>query len=335
MNSHKVNRDLAAPRLLRPANDSLVRDEPGQVSEALLRRLPDEMRGSAVMPTARLAMDPEWLLDELELRLTRCAFDTLPTGPTMRTGGVRHLGASLHHIAWQETRGWWNTHQLANADDQVHASILRTLLERSSKFLAWAAVPLIQGHLRRHVGIEQVTQIVSWVTSPEPAELVVRDAIALNLLVPWLQTQAESDVCAMFLELCHDGDAARTRLGVVSLAAYVRGSNPTSDETVDVALDVCWQLGAHVDPETAMSIGWLLKELIVRHHERVLPILMVHIQGLSRQAMRTAVEGLPRETRARLTNEWRGNIRHSASHAMPSGGARSGGRPRVLRRKFS
>lgn len=274
-----------------------------------LRRPFENLRGSAVMPVAKVNLEPEWILDELELRMTRCMLDGLPLAPTIRMGVVRPIGESLHRIAKVETHAWWNTHRLSDVDETTRSSILQTMFERSPRFLAWAAVPLVEQLWGRPLQVDQLMRLIHWITAPEPVEQVVRDAVALGIVSPWFASQTEAKIREIFEHLCRGGNLPQTRLALVAMAAYVRDQDSPSSELLGVALEACWRLADHVEPNTAMSVGWLLKELVARDEELVLPTLIDRIQNLSRQAMRTAIERLPRELRVRLTARWSGRER--------------------------
>jgi hypothetical protein len=275
----------------------------GAWEESVNRDFEDTM-ASQVIPSARVVIDPNWLLDDLELRLTRCSPPVSPMAGQPRIGAVLPAGELLHRIAGNETRGWWNEHGLAEATGAEHSRILGSMLERSPRFLAWAAVPLVAGYLNDPLDRELLLRLVEWVTTPEPAERVVRDAVALCLVLPWLEQQSAIEVKETLVSLCRSDDSAQVRMGLLSAAAYVREQSSVDVELQRAVLDQCWSLGNRADPETAMSVGWLLKELLNRDQQHVFPELLSRVHGLCRQAMRTAVERLPRGLRVRLTAEW-------------------------------
>ncbi|HEY5955000.1 MAG TPA: hypothetical protein VIV60_00555, partial [Polyangiaceae bacterium] len=136
----------------------------------------DECAGSAVMPAAMVVVDLDWLLDELELRLTRCVYDTPALAIGRRVGPSLAAGESLHRAAESETQAWWDEHGLAEADGRVQVKIVTVLLERSPQFLAWGAVPLLTKYLTHPLELEFVEQLVGWVTEPDPADRMIRDA---------------------------------------------------------------------------------------------------------------------------------------------------------------
>jgi hypothetical protein len=267
-------------------------------------RSSENIAGSAVMAAAKIVVDPDQLLDELELRLTRCTVAGAPVTGQLRIGAVLAVGELLHRIAGSETRSWWNEHRLSELDQQVQMRLLDAMLARSPCYLAWGAVPLVAGYLHGLVDAEILMRLVEWVTAPEPVERVVRDVVALELVVPWLEQQPETQVKAVLVGLCQTEDRTKVRMGLMAAAAYVRGQERVDIDLQRALLDICWSRGKRVEPETAMSVGWVLRELADKGRELVLPELQENVQLLSRQAMRAAVERLPRELRMQLTFKW-------------------------------
>jgi hypothetical protein len=264
----------------------------------------DEGLGSAVMRTATVIVDLDWLLDELELRLTRCVYDAPTVTMGCRNGPTPVAGESLHRAAEAETQAWWEEHRLADADERVHLKVLSVLLERSPQFLAWSAVPLLTRHLTYPVDSDFVDRLIEWVTAPLAADRMVRDGIALSILAPWLQQHGVTEVTSKFRAWSRSNDGPRVRLALTAMAAYVHNVNVIAPEVVDCALGVCWSLAPEIEPDTAMSVGWLMRELLQRDRARVLPQLSTRIHEFSRQAMRTAVERLPAASRSQLTSNW-------------------------------
>jgi hypothetical protein len=293
--------------------------------EGHVSRSVENIAGSAVMPAARIVFDPNRLLDELELRLTRCTVAGGPVTGQPRIGAILTAGELLHRIARSETRSWWNEQGLSELDPQSHARILDAMLERSPCYLAWGAVPLVAGYLDGLLDADVLLRLVEWVTVPEPTERVVRDAVALDLVVPWLEQQPETLVRETLDRLCQAEDRTKARMGLMAAAAYVRGQEEVEVVLQRALLDVCWLLGKRVEPETAMSVGWVLRELAGKGRDRVLPELRVRVHELSRQAMRVAVERLPRELRVELTSKWQSRI-HRGTHGLVAVGPPSAAR---------
>ena len=266
----------------------------------------DEGFGSAVMPTAKAVYHPDWLLDELELRLTRC----VPTlSPTLRTGTVLPAGESLHRIAEGETRGWWSEMGLVDADALTRRRIFEAMLARSPMYLGWAAVPLVSEYLHDLRSTEALLRLVRWVTSHVAVHRVVRDAIALSVVVPWLLEEEPDVVKDVILAWGLSDDLSEIRMGLMVAAAFVRDADEAVPVLERAILDVCWANAGRVDSETAVAVGWAMKQLIRRAPRRVLPEMLARVREMSRQAMRTAVEGLAVETRRQLTSQWRGRVR--------------------------
>jgi hypothetical protein len=260
--------------------------------------------GSAVMPVAKAVIDPGWLLDELELRLTRCVpEDAMTVSGHIRGGSLPH-GECLHRVASNETRGWWNEHGLAELDAQLQRHMLETMLDRSPRFLGWGAVPLMAGYWKELLDRGTVMRIVEWVTEPGEVDRVVRDAVALGLVLPWLSGQAEDAARETLSRLCQSEEPSKLRLGLLVAATYIRDRRCVDEGLRRVVLDICWSLARRVDADTATAVGWVLRELVATNEERAMPELSAHVHELSRQAMRTAVERLPMQLRSRLSSEW-------------------------------
>ncbi len=287
-----------------------------QIPEERVSRPFESFAGSAVIPVAKAIIQPDWLLDELELRLTRC----VPTpSPVLRIGSVLPAGESLHRIATFETRSWWNELGLAEMDGQAHRRILEAMLERSPLYLGWATVPLLSGYLEEFEEIDVLVRVVEWITASDSVDRMVRDAVALGVVVPWLEREDASLARQTIVSWGQSRQPAKIRMGLMAAAAYIRGASAVDPVLERALLDACWRHAPRVDTETAMAVGWTLRELLKQDPARVLPELIHRVGELSRQAMRTAVEGLPRETRAKVTSKWLERIRRGSSRAAPSG----------------
>jgi hypothetical protein len=276
------------------------------------------------MPSAKAILQPDWLLDELELRMTRCV---PAASPTLRIGTLLPAGESLHRIAATETRSWWLEMGLIESDEQTKRLILDAMLQRNPTYLAWATVPLVSGYMDDLADLSILTRVVRWVTACDDVDRVVRDAIALSVVVPWLSREDPSRVCDTILAWVRAESPAMIRMGLVAAAAYLREAKAVDLALQLAVMDACWTHASRVDTETAIAVGWTLRELLKQDAERVMPVLLSRVHELSRQAMRTAVEGLARETRVRVSSKWRQSVRTRVRLA-PSVGPNSVARTR-------
>jgi hypothetical protein len=163
-------------------------------------------------------------------------------------------------------------------------------------------------------------------------ERVVRDAITVTLLVPWLSQQAEAAAVSHLVALCEATNPARIRMGCIGLGAYVEGRASLAETVSLKAFEACLCVGARVDPETAIAAGWALREVIQRDASRLEPAFERRVGELSRQAFRTAVERRAPDVRAELTKLWtagRSRRRELGDAALLS---KSRKRPRLARR---
>lgn len=260
--------------------------------------------GSAVMPVGKPIFDPNWLLDELELRLTRYDLDRAES--QVRAGGSMMLSVAegFFRTADLETSNWWYDHGLCDADEQTQREILLSMLVRSPKQLGWAAVTLL-AHLGAHLlDSEVVVRVTRWVTSVAVTRWI-RDGVALSLIVPWFERQSEGTVIGTLVELCESENTAEIRMGLMGAAAYLRKRTEVSGSMGQTLLALCRRLASRTDAETACAVGWVLRELLTKDERRFYPELLSLANHLSRQAMRTAVERLDRERRQRVTAQWR------------------------------
>jgi hypothetical protein len=105
-------------------------------------------------------------------------------------------------------------------------------------------------------------------------------------------------------------------MGCIGLGAYMRENKPLDRKSSDFALNACISVAKRADAETAIAVGWAIRELIAKDLDRLLPVLEQKIHLLSRQAFRTAAERLERATRTRLTALWRKRRQTSRRHAV-------------------
>lgn len=294
------------------------------VREERVDRSLQDMPGSAVMPSAKAILQPDWLLDELELRMTRCV---PAASPALRIGTLLPAGESLHRIAATETRSWWLEMGLFDSDEQTHRIILDAMLKRNPTYLAWATVPLVSGYMDNLADLSVLERVVQWVTTSDDVDRVVRDAVALSVVVPWLKREDPRRSCDTILAWARSEAPAMIRMGLVAAAAYVREAKAVDQSLQRAMMDACWTHASRVDTETAIAVGWTLRELLNRDPERVMPVLLSRVHELSRQAMRTAVEGLAWETRLRVSSKWRERI-HARLQPVATVGPNSAARTR-------
>jgi hypothetical protein len=203
-------------------------------------------------------------------------------------------------------RCFWNEHRLAAWATESLVNLLNEILERPPRYLAWSLVPLLTELAPALVSKEIVERVVDWVTSGEPVERVVRDAVTMTILVKWLSSCPEEDAVRQLVALCDSVNTSRVRIGCIGLGAYLRDPTVTllRAELVDIAFAACIKASTYVDAETSLAVGWALRELLAREPDRLSVVLEKRIQSLSRQTFRTAVERLSPEVRARLTERW-------------------------------
>jgi hypothetical protein len=254
-------------------------------------------------------IDREDLLDELELRLARCAVGVTGASSAIRIGGVLSAGELAHRVARNETRAFWNEHRLSEARTAVLADFLDGLLHRNPRHLAWALVPLLGELLPRFRSDHLIARIEAFVTSEEPVGRVVRDAVTVTLLVPWLSEQAEAAAVLHLVALCEASIPERIRMGCIGLGAYLEGRASIAEAVSRRAFDACLTVGTRVDPETSVAAGWALREVIKRDTRLESPFAK-RVGELSRQAFRTAVERREPANRVRLTKLWNAGRTH-------------------------
>jgi len=260
-------------------------------------------RGSSVM-RAGSVVDREGLIDELEFRLMRCSAASVGLGPGVRSGGFLAAGEQAHRIARNETRAFWNEHRLSLASRENLTGLVEGLFARQPRYLAWSLVPLL-GELIPEAMTEQVVEaIVDWLTTGEPVDRVVRDAVTVTLLAKWLGTSTDGRAIARLVELCESTVPDQIRMGAIGIGAYVRPPTVLSPKEIERAFTACFRVATRVDVETAVAVGWAIRELIERDRELLMVQFERHVQLLSRQVFRTAVERLPQDIRARLTARW-------------------------------
>jgi len=262
---------------------------------------------------AGTVVDIDGLLDELEFRLMRCASALGAAGTSMRKGGVLTAGESAHRIARNETRSFWNEHRLAAWSDESLLQFKEEMLARPPRYLAWALVPLFAELAPNLINDDLVERIVEWIADGEPVERVVRDAVTLTILVKCLVRLPEQVAIGRLAALCDSLVPNRIRMGGIGLGAYLREPTKLSRSSIDTAFAACLRVAARADTETAVSVGWGLRELMVREPERLSLMLEKRIQLLSRQCFRTAVERLDPELRANLTERWLAHRRRHKS----------------------
>lgn len=260
--------------------------------------------GSAVMPVGKPIVDPNWLLDELELRLTR--FELARSDSQARSGSNMMLSVAegFFRTADVETSNWWHDHGLAEADEQTQREILLSMLVRSPRHLGWAVVALL-AHLGAHLlDAEIVVRVTRWVTA-EAVTRWIRDSVALSLVVPWFERQTEGAVIDTVVELCESEHTAEIRMGLMGAAAYLRKRDGVGRNLGQTMLAVCRNLADRTDAETACAVGWVLRELLAKDEQRFYPELLQLINRISRQALRTSVERLDPDRRKQATAQWR------------------------------
>lgn len=262
----------------------------------------EDLAGSAVMPKVKAVLQPDWLLDDLELRMTRCV---PAASPVLRIGTLLPAGESLHRVAAAETRSWWLEMGLSDSDEQNHRMILDALMARSPVYLGWATVPLLSGYMRELRDLAILKRMVEWVTADGYVDRLVRDAVALSVVAPWLQGEEPALARDAIETWVQSDEPAIIRMGLIVSATYAGQTTGVNRALQRTMLDACWAHASRVDSETAVAVGWALRELLRQEQERVLPEIRMRIVELSRQAMRTAVEGLSREFRVNLTLKWR------------------------------
>lgn len=253
---------------------------------------------------AGTVVDFDGLIDELEFRLIRCATGGGTTGSSLRKGGVLAAGENSHRIARSETRSFWNEHRIGVWSIDSIARLMDQILERPPRYLAWALVPILTELAPSLVNDEFVERIVDWMTDGEPVDHVVRDAFTMTILVKWLQTLPAPVAINRLVSWCDSLVIERTRLGCIGLGAFLRAATAVDRDCIDLAFAACFRVASRADVETALAVGWALRELLAREPERLGVALEQRVTLLSRQAFRTAIERLAPSTRARLSEQW-------------------------------
>lgn len=260
-------------------------------------------RGSAVMPVGS-SIDNEVLLDELELRLMRCSGANGNHRGTLRRGGLLAVGEHACAIARNETRGFWFAHRFERLSNERLVAFVEDLLTRPPRYLAWAVVPVFSELAEGLLSDDLVRRLVEWLTLQEPVERVVRDTIALSVVVKWLEQRTEEAAIGQLAAFCSSAEPDRARLGFVALASWLKRSKVTDQRSLDVAYAACIGSAKRVEPDIAPAVGWALRELLLRDGGRLIPQFERQVESLSRHTFRTAVERLPSDARLRLTKRW-------------------------------
>lgn len=261
--------------------------------------------GSAVIPAGRVVLDPNWLVDELELRLTRCDWGLGQRRFRASSDALITIAQSVQGSAGGETSSWWSDHNLGDADERIQRAILCSMFERPAQRLGWAAVTLLSDQAAHLLDAVVVRGITAWVSDGNAANRFIRDAVALRLLAIWIEDQPEKLALSMLNELCSSTSAGKIRIGLMAAAAYVRRCSGLAKALGQAAVEICRRLAARTDAETAGAVGWLLRELLRKDDNRFFPELIALCPILSRQAVRTAVERLTADRRMSALSEWR------------------------------
>lgn len=261
--------------------------------------------GSAVIPAGRVVLDPNWLLDELELRLTRCDWGLGQRRFRASSDALITIAQSYHGSADGEASSWWADHNLAGADERIQRAILCSMFERQPARLGWAAVTLLSGQGAHLLDPAMLRGVSGWVADASATTRFIRDAVALRLVGSWLEDQPDQVALAMLNELCFSENACKIRIGLMAAAGHLRRSNDLSKAFGQASLEICRHLAARTDAETAGAVGWLLRELLRKDDSRYFRELIDLCPILSRQAVRTAVERLAPDRRGSALSEWR------------------------------
>jgi hypothetical protein len=249
-------------------------------------------------------VDFDAILDELEFRLMRCSGATSHGSGTGRKGGVLAIGEHVHRIARTETKHFWNENKITTWPPESLVRLVDEMLARQPRYLSWSLVSLLTEIAPQLINDELILRTIEWISDGEPVDRVVRDAFTLTVVVQWLKTVPSVRAIQQLLEWCESSGYDRSRMGYMGLGAYLRAIASVPRESLDAAFSVCLKGAARVDVETALAVGWALREVLAKDEERLAALLEKRITVLSRQVLRTAIERLHPPVRRRLSEKW-------------------------------
>lgn len=236
---------------------------------------------------------------------------------------VLAVAQSIRKSADAETSSWWKDHDLADADEQIQRAIIDCMFERSPRQMGWAVVTLLGNQCAHLLDGSTIRRVIAWVSDNQSGTRYVRDGVALTFVHAWLKQQPDKAALSLLRELGQSANSGEIRVGLMAAAAYLRSLDRLSHAAGQTALELSKSLARRTDAETANAIGWLLRELLRKDEVRYFRELVGLCPLLSRQAMRTAIERLPREKRTAALADWR---RHRASRSsLAHDASRSGG----------
>jgi hypothetical protein len=249
-------------------------------------------------------VDFDAILDELEFRLMRCSVATSQGNSVGRKGGVLATGEHVHRIARTETQHFWSEHKITLWPPESLVRLVDEMLARQPRYLSWSLVSLLTEIAPHLVNDELILRTIEWICDGEPVDRIVRDAFTLTVVVQWLKTVPSVRAVRQLLEWCDSSGVNRNRMGYVGLGAYLRATASIPQESLDNAFSVCLNGAARVDLETALAVGWALREVLAKDEERLASLLEKRVTSLSRQVLRTAIERLRQPLRRRLSEKW-------------------------------
>jgi len=260
----------------------------------------NDCRESTIVAVARRVPDFAAIVDELLVRIS-----SLQRGPdqsvTLNSPTDGEL-PSLWANVFAETESWWTDHRLSELPGDQRRGLT---LEILSKAPLDAAVLLLGVFSQRRVMLLERTdieQIQSLYSTLDFTQRTIAHALSLLVLAPWFAERPPAEIEQEFVS----GIGSRSVNFANSLLVICLGLLQIAPgKYANLVHTVLLRLQVRSDLEDIHQLGGLLERLWPLLPEQVEAWLSRNCHAMPRKVFRLAVERMPSQKRALLTQQWK------------------------------
>jgi len=260
----------------------------------------NDCRESTVVAVARRVPDITAIVDELLVRIS--SLQREPDQSVTATGLTDGELPSLWANVFAETESWWTDHRLSELPGDQRRSLT---LEILSKAPIDAAVLLLGVFSQRRVTLldrTDIEEIQSLYRTLDSTHRTIAHALSLLLLAPWFAERPVAETEQDFV----NGIASGSLNFANSLLVVCLGLLQISPlKYANLVHTVLLRLQVRSDLEDIHQLGGLLERLWPLLPEQVEEWLTHNCHAMPRKVFRLAVERLPSQKRAVLTQQWK------------------------------
>jgi hypothetical protein len=260
----------------------------------------NDCRASTIVVVAQRVPDIAAIVDELLVRI--CSLQRGPDQSVTSKSPTDVELPSLWANVFAESENWWTDHGLGELPGEQRRSLT---LEILSKAPLDAAVLLLGVFSQRRVTLldrTDIEEIQSLYRTLDSTHRTIAHALSLLLLAPWFAERPVAETEQDFV----NGIASGSLNFANSLLVVCLGLLQISPlKYANLVHTVLLRLQDRSDLEAVYQLGGLLERLWPLLPEQVEAWLSFNCHAMPRKVFRLAIERMPSQKRAVLTQQWK------------------------------